>query len=374
MFGAPLQELLRPWTDQSASEYLSSGPSAVGLSHGSEKEAVIMAAKRARKFAMLTQNADIPEETLEQVYEDLARLGNDYQVKPLGEILGDLVDLQDTVFTLLERRQRPHDARQLYVAAGITGGLLAKASHDLGESHAAATQARTAFVCAENADHNGLRAWLRGMQALIAYWAGRHRDAIRYAQQGSEYASAAGSTASVWLAVSEARSWAALGNRSQAVRAIQRSEEVAEYSRRDELDELGGICTFGNARRLYYAADAFAWLPPETGSGEEYSAEAVHAYEGRPEEYAFSDEAGSRAALAIARINDQRPDLDGAAEALEPVFALPPGQRIQGIVTSMTRVNEAVRNSNAAGTRKAEALEEHIEMFTRVAADSTTPR
>jgi hypothetical protein len=55
------------------------------------------------------------------------------------------------------------------------GGLLAKASHDLAEPYAAMAQARTAYLCADNTDHDGLRAWLRGLQSLIAYWAGRTR-------------------------------------------------------------------------------------------------------------------------------------------------------------------------------------------------------
>lgn len=373
MFGVPVSELLGPWTDEAEHcveatvQAAESGPAPIW--RGSEKEMVNMAAQRARKFSMLSQES-LTEETLEQVYDDLRDLAISYQIRPLGEILGNLVDLQDSVFTLLETRQRPREARQLYVAAGITGGLLAKASHDLGETHAAATQARTAFVCAENADHNGLRAWLRGMQALIAYWAGRHREAIRYAQQGTEYARLSGGTGSVWLPVSEARSWAALGNAEQTAAAIQRSEEAAERVRPDELDNLGGICTFGRARQLYYAADAFAWLADENESAERYGSDAVTAYSARPPEYAFGDEAGSQSDLAIARINGQRPDVEGAAEALAPVLDLPPSQRINGIVNSTVRVSGAIRRSRAAGTPAADQLQEQIEMFAKVAASS----
>lgn len=41
----------------------------------------------------------------------------------------------------------------------------------LADPRAAMLQARTAFFCAEQADHNGLRAWLRGLRSLVAYWA-----------------------------------------------------------------------------------------------------------------------------------------------------------------------------------------------------------
>jgi hypothetical protein len=377
LFGVSADELLKPWTNEVQSGELVSLPLTdegfISLTPASEKAMVTMAAQRARKFTALNQGS-VSADTMEQVMEDLSRLTIDYQVKPLSELLGDLVDLQDTIFTLLEQRQRPNEARQLYFAAGVTGGLLAKASHDVAEPHAAATQARTAFVCADNADHNGLRAWLRGVQALVAYWAGRHRDAIRYAQEGATFAAVTGGTSSVWLPVSEARSWAALGNGQQTIAAIQRAEEAAERVRPDELDELGGICTFGRARQLYYAADALAWLPTESATTEQYGREAVAAYAARPEEWAFGDSAGSSTDLAIARIHGERPDLEGAADAIGPVLDLPPALRINGIVRSVNRVHEAVRHSSASGTPLAQELQERIELFTRVDASSLRSR
>lgn len=41
------------------------------------------------------------------------------------------------------------------LVAGVTGGLLAKISHDLGDVHTAPTQSRSAFLCAGSADHDG---------------------------------------------------------------------------------------------------------------------------------------------------------------------------------------------------------------------------
>jgi hypothetical protein len=43
------------------------------------------------------------------------------------------------------------------------------------------TQARTAYVCADNAGHDGLRAYVRGIQSLTAFWAGWPHEALRYA-------------------------------------------------------------------------------------------------------------------------------------------------------------------------------------------------
>lgn len=121
-----------------------------------QQEVVTMATRRSREFA-LSHQAALSAETLEQVYDDVRALAVAYPQTPLCDVLGRLVDTQDAVFTLLEQRQRPQQARQLYLLAGIGGGLLSKASHDLADPHAAMTHARTAFVCADNADHDGLR-------------------------------------------------------------------------------------------------------------------------------------------------------------------------------------------------------------------------
>jgi len=324
-----------------------------------------MAANRAKKFALLTGQSDLSDETLEQVADDVRLLCVAYPQTPLAAILGDLVTAQDTLLSLLEHRQRPAHARQLYLLAGITGGLLAKASHDMSEPHAALTQARTAYLCADQADHNGLRAWIRGLESLVTYWDGRPRESVRYAQAGAAAAQASGSTAGVWLAVSEARAWASLGNAPAARDAIDRAERAWDgISEDDELDQMGGIATFTRSRQLYYAADALAWLPTEAEAAEAYSAQAVGAYaDDTRADWAFGDAAGSAADLAVARV--YRGEVDGAAEALAPVLDLPPERRIRGIISSARHVRDALVRSGRAGDSAAADLEEQIEVFTR---------
>lgn len=200
MFGRPIDELLAPWAPSTELDVVSAtdlcklsalaGPD-------DERRVLAMAAQRARKFALLAGQSTTGADLIDQLHDDVHRLALAYPQQPLAEILGDLVDTQDSIFTLLEQRQRPQQARQLYFLGAVVGGLLAKASHDLTDPHAAMAQARTAYLCADNADHDGLRAWLRGQQSLIAYWAGRTQEAARYAQSGADYATAAGNTTAV---------------------------------------------------------------------------------------------------------------------------------------------------------------------------------
>jgi tetratricopeptide (TPR) repeat protein len=350
MFGQPIDVLLGPWQQQ-----LETAPTVP-----TDREMLAMAAQRARQFTLAAQS-NLTGEGMDQLHDDVAMLTTAYPQRPLTEILGHLVDSQDTLFTLLEGRQPPAYTRRLLLLTSIISGLLAKSSHDLGDSHAALTQTRTAFLCADQADHNGLRAWIRGIQSLIAYWAGRYNESVRYAQQGAEFN--AHSTASVWLPVSEARAWAALGNVNQARAAIERAETAWDQVDPDELDELGGICTFSRARQLYYAADALAWLPSEAEAAERYSLQAVQAYaDTSAPEWAFGDAAGSACDLAVARVI--RGEIDGAAEALQPVLDLPTEQRIHGIVSSVRHVHRSLTNHVPASPVGA-TLQEQIELFMR---------
>jgi tetratricopeptide (TPR) repeat protein len=353
-------EAVRAWEERTTHADADSS----GAAHRrGQKEKVTMAARRAREFA-LSHQAELSAETMEQVFEDVQALAVAYQRQPLPDVLTGFVEAQETIFILLEQHQRPAQARDLYLLAGITGGLLAKAAHDLAEPRAAMTHARSAFVCAENADHDGLRGWVRGLQTLIAYWAGRYGDAVHYARTGAEFAGRSGGTSGVWLPAGEGRAWAALGNAPEARDALDRAERAWDTARGDDLDDIGGLCTFTRARQTYYAADAFSWLPDEAATAAGHAARAVDAYQdSTAPEWGFGDQAGSHAGLAIARL--RLGDLDGARAAIDPVLDLPPERRVNGIVACVRRVHDAVRGSDHAQDPAAAELREEIDAFSR---------
>ena len=328
-----------------------------------EGQVIAMSADRARDFLSRIEASNVGAETLDQLIDDVRRLVIAYPQQPLPTLLDDLVDTQDRAFGLLEGRQRPEQTRDLYLIAGIACGLMAKASHDLGAPHDAMTHARTGYACADNAGHDGLRAWIRGLQALITYWSGRLEDSVRYAQLGAEAAARSRGTAGIWLASGEARALAALNRLEDAHAALARATEARDRVEPDELDGLGGLCTFNRPRQLYYAADALAWGgQTEANHTQRLALEALDGYAGAPEQdRAFGDESGARSALAVARVFLR--EIDGAAEALAPVLELPPSKRIHGIVTSVEHVRTALRAVEDPG-REVTELAGAIEGFT----------
>jgi hypothetical protein len=324
---------------------------------------VTMAARRAFQFAMTAEGSSIGPEMLAQLQDDVRRLAVAYPRLPLSALFNDLVEVQDVAFRLLESgHQRPTQAREIYFLASIASGMLAKASHDLGDPRAAMMQARTAYVCADNADHNGMRAWVRGLQSLITYWAGQPQEAVRYAQLGDTIGSQSTGSAAIWLSALEARASAALGDDEAARRAIAKASDARDQVTGDELDSFGGILTFPHIRQLYYVADTAVLMSDGSLSAEELAQEAVAAYQhAEPDEWAFGDQAGSHTDLALARIG--KGQLDGVREALQPVLDLPTEQRISGIVASTQQVHKALCASRWNTSPVAHDIRDEIEAF-----------
>jgi hypothetical protein len=306
-----------------------------------EGQVIAMSAERARDFLTRIEASNVGAETLDQLADDLRRLVVAYLQQPLPTLLGDLAATQDRAFELLEGRQRPAQTRDLYLVAGITCGLMAMASRDLGAAHDAMTQSRTGYACADNAGHDGLRTWIRGLQANITHWSGRWQDSVRYARLGAEPAVRSRSTAVVLLASSEARALGALNRLEETHVALARAAEARERVQPDELDVLGGLCNFLRPAQLGYAAEALSWGgAPEAGEAERFALEALATYPAAIQGGSFRNEAHARCVLAVARV--AQAEVEGAAEALAPVLALPPAQRDHTILTSIERVHTAL--------------------------------
>ncbi|GAA1803088.1 hypothetical protein GCM10009682_26170 [Luedemannella flava] len=372
-WGRPMDELLAP----PAREVVVPRPSDIGhvvdaapATMTMERQ-MTMSARRAARFTAYAETHNVGAEAIEQLRHDVVGLANAYVREPLSTIMGDLIELQDVTFGFLEGRQKPTHTRDLYVLAGVVTGMVAKASQDLGRFHDAMTLARTMYVCADNADHLGLRAWARNLQSLIAYWAGRPQEAARYAQSGAELAAPLTGSVAAWLASSEARAWAQVGAVDEARTALARAASHREHHRADDLDDIGGLFVFPQAKQHYYAAGTFVYLDGLHADAATEAVQALDLYESGPaEERAFADEAGARAELALARIHAGQ--LEGVRDALDPVLGYDPELRIGGIVASVGRVHAALRDRRLRESAVARGLRDEIESFSQLSAAALT--
>lgn len=218
------------------------------FAYGAE-DVVMAAANESARFAARAESSNVGPHTMEQLEADIRRIVAAYPNRPVGPLFREVRELRDRAFDFLEGRQPPQYTRDLYVAAGVLCGVLANASFDLGRYDAAETQARTAFMCGELAGHNGLRAWVRGLQALIAYWDGRPHDAVRLAGTGGDFTPEHG-TAHIRLASIKARAYGQLQQGSDAIAALHSADAMRnQLARGDDLP--GGMMAFPQEKQLF---------------------------------------------------------------------------------------------------------------------------
>lgn len=338
----------------------------------SERALIMAAAHESSEHAGWAETTNVGEVTLEQLDADVMRIANDYVHVPPQPMVIEMLRVRRRVYRLLEGHQKPADTAHLYLLAGALCGLLANASTDLGYHDAAAEQARAAWAYAEIIGHNGLRAWTRGMQALIEYWSERPRQAARLAQGAQRYADS--TTAKVRLFNIEARMWSRLGNLEETNRCIRAASDARDSAISQDAfhDEIGGVFGFNTPKSHYYAGATYIHL----GQAEpalEATSQAIALYSSGPaDQRSYGAESLARIDAAMAYL--LKGSLDGAVDALQPVLALPVDKRIAQLDERLTGVRHRLAYPAFRDAQEAHHLDERIEEFcTDTAAQDLPP-
>nr|WP_280436204.1 helix-turn-helix transcriptional regulator [Nocardia carnea] len=326
----------------------------------SERDLIMAAAHEASDHAGRAEATNIGPSTLDQLDADVTRIANDYVHTPPMPMMVEMLRVRRRVYRLLEGHQRPSDTSHLYLLAGSLSGLLANASTDLGYLDAAGEQIRAAWAYGEICGHNGLRAWARGMHALIEYWSERPHRALALAQSGQQYADSA--TAAVRLHNIEARIWSKIGSAADTERCIRAAAAASEGPATDSLhDEMGGVFGFSEAKASYYAGATYIHLglaEPALAATER----TIELYRSGPaRQRSYGAEALARVDSAAAHLING--SIDGAAEALSPVLELAEDKRIAQLEERLAGVRRRICAPTYRGVAQARSLDEQIEEF-----------
>ena len=330
-----------------------------------------MAAHESSEHAGFVASYRLEPMTLEQLHDDVIQVARHYARTPPLHVYGDAKRVRNRGFELLEWTKRTEQEDDLYLLIGQACGLLASVSFDLGNRDAATEQARSAWIYGKHIGHHGVCAWARGMQALIAYWSGRPLEALRFVREAQEYAPPG--TPLVRLRSIEARAWAHLGDLAETTRAIQAAQDAREQAPGpDDLhDSIGGEFGFDEARQARCNGSAYL----ELGAAEPAIGETRRAIELfadlPPEQRWFKVEVQAHVDLSAAHLLNS--ELDGARQALVPVFAVPPELRIEGLTQRLGRVRALLVRSPFRRSQEARQLGERIEDFTVNAAGHMLP-
>jgi transcriptional regulator with XRE-family HTH domain len=318
----------------------------------------------ANASGMHAEHAEVTEVgaiTLEQLDHDVVRLARTYILTQPAEIFGELVLVRDRVYRLLARRAYPAQQAHLYLLAGQACGLLASASMEMGCHSAAAEQTRAAWVYAEIIGHNGLKAWLRGTQALIAFWSGNPYETMQLAKAGREYLH--GGTGFVRLCNIESRAWAYLGDHRETQNVISLGHHARDHAAMtDELHDLvGGEFGFDEARQSF--CNAGAWV--QVGK----PALAVQAAERALRLYTSDAERDRRyggAASTRLEMTDgylAKHELDAADAALEPVISTPTNTGVAHLFARLSDICKTLDSPLYRNSREARELAERIRSY-----------
>lgn len=310
---------------------------------------LVVTADESARFLAWAEASNVGELTVEQMYSNLQRIARNYLKVPTPPLFIRARAIRDQVFALLAGHQRPDQSRDLYAVAGWALTLLGWISTDLGRPDAAHTHARAAWVCADNAGHNGLRAWARATQHTAAFWEHRFLDAAHYAQDGLRYANTG--SAGAFLASAHALDLAKAGQADDARAALVRARDTAEVITQAS-DELAGPFTCSVDRAGGFWSDVYLALAQPTAALIEAD-RAVAVFERTPTP---RRNLGSE---RMARVQQVRAHLalgqfDGAAETLAPVLDTAPEHRVRPLLQRLGEVLEQA--AVACGQRSEPAL------------------
>ncbi|MFM9493694.1 XRE family transcriptional regulator [Streptomyces galilaeus] len=315
---------------------------------------VRLAADESATWAQWAEASNVGDIALEQLMAETRSLASDYLTSDPVVLFVRTRALRDRVFALLEGHQYPRQSGDLYVAAGYLCGLLAWMSSDLGQLRDADTQGRTAWLCAELAGHNDLRAWVLSTRSKVAFWDGRLREAINFARHGATYDTTG--TVAVLLACQEADAWSELGAQDEALTALEQAEDARAAMGGE--DEIGGIFACQPARQENYAAAVQLRIGRPADALR--SADNACALLAVQPVRAYGTEAQIHISQAAAHLANG--EAEGALEALAPVLALPPDHRLEPVTRRLSELRASIGRPYASGTATV-GLRQAVEEF-----------
>ncbi len=324
-------------------------------------------AAESQEFGEWIGMSEVADAAIEQYAAQAGRLARDFEYAPVLPLLLETRRLRDHVALHLRGHHRVGQARDLYLIGAQVCGLLAWMTGDLGNYRAADAHAWTAWMCADQAGHDGARAWVRATQAKLAYWDGRYTESAQLAGDGLDYRCA--DSAGVFLALFRARALARAGKRDQAVTALNQAAD--QRARAAAPDLLGGVWELTPAR--YHGLTAgVRLLLDEPGEAVTEASTAIALSEATPvpDRHLYA-EMLFRTDQAHAHL--RQPDLDGAADVLDTVFDLPAGMRTEPVIQQMGQLGKILAHPRFAAVPRARQLQEQIEDYTRGAALGQLP-
>jgi hypothetical protein len=334
-----------------------------GMGSSTVRQEVLMGAHEGSEHASRAEERGIGDMTLGQFRADVMRLSREYLTgEPFGLYL-EMRRVRGRMHDVLDRRLWPRDASELYLLLGCVNDLMAIAAHDLGYPQAADELLRSAWVYALAIDHRPLMARVRVDAANNVYW-DQPRRGTELALAGLAYLRDGPNGA--FFHLRHGRAAARMGDTESARRAIAEAEQARGRDHEDDLLALGGEFNFSLASQRALAGAIFVEIP---GAEREAGAElegAIELYDRGPEPGEdHSQHVALNAHVELATTRLHAGQVDGAAAALDAVFAVPPAARFSGLSRRLACTRSELAAPVFRGSAQASDLARRIEEYGR---------
>ncbi|WP_228002278.1 helix-turn-helix domain-containing protein [Nocardia australiensis] len=255
---------------------------------------------------------------LDQVHDGIIHIAKNARFESYDRTLSRATEIRAELMRRIKLGAHSADEiRDLYVALGRVCGVLSYLTLDLGQADTARVHAQAAFQLGDRADHDQLRAWARGTQALALRFTKDFELAAAAATDGLKYVGSSTGTTEPRLLCGLAASVANLGDSARALELLDAAERARDAASRDEIP---GLFTFSPAKQIYYRGFSLMWSDDKRTlvKSAKASEDAIDAWQ---VQRSPGDEMLSQIYLATAKA--RLGDLDASIAAVSPVLNNP---------------------------------------------------
>jgi hypothetical protein len=300
---------------------------------------------------------------IEQADQAAATLAGLHTRLPARKLLADVLRVHSSTHAMLRSgRQHMRQARDLLRIDGLTLAHASVLLGDLGQDQDANKYGRAALLCLQEADASQAPAWYA--LAKTARWQRDYASAADLASRGFETGPI--TPMSVQLASYEANSAALMGDTQRARDALNRSELIAGALTADDLG--GSPWDFPPQRRAVFRLSVLLRTADPEGALQA-AADADQTWAAGEPQIAGTW-AQVRIGAAIAHL--EQGQVDGTAEDIKPVLAMPPDMRIATVTGWLHDLDTELRTGRHASSPLATSLRHQIRDFTAAALPSHT--
>lgn len=307
-------------------------------------------------------DSDTSNDAIEQLARATTSLAESHTQVPAKTLIIEVLRLHDQAATLLARRLRLSQTRELF---HIESHLLAHACllyGDLQQNSTADQYGTAALLYAKEAGANQAIAWTARAKTLR--WQGRLIESADMARRGFECSPP--TPVRIQLASQEANAAALLGDTGRAQEAMQRAEEATQTV---QADSGTSAWSFSAARQAIFAlsvaihtGDPDAALRAAQKADIAWKSGTLHI----PATWAQI-----RAGAGIAHLI--KGSLDGTIKEVTPVLTLPPELRVATVTGYLEDLNRRLEKPPFRYNKDAIALQQQIRDF-NAAAPTVDPR